>query len=166
MIVFVFPGVDKSSIADRNDIVSLDGSNYSKDTNDWYLTYCKDAEALSDQGKIVLLTPYEQVLDYFVREDIYNLYTVYPHLSILDEWLNKFDYTQFLGEMEPNQTNINAIKEILKSDFTKKIQLLNYYDKNDVFTDMRILPSTEHFLERIIEIFEERERYYEALEND
>lgn len=119
-----------------------------------------------NNGKIVLLTPYEQVLDLFAWENLYNLYAVYPHLAILDEWLDKFDYTKFLGEMEPNQTNINAIREILKSDFTKKIQLLNYYDKNDVFTDMRILPSTEHFLERIIEIFEERERYYEALEND
>lgn len=94
MIVVGYQGIGKSTLAGRdNKFIDLESGNFwvdGKRAEDWYKSYCKIAEHLSQQGYIVFTSSHEVVRKQleFTNEPVV---IVYPSIDLKDEWINKLE---------------------------------------------------------------------------
>lgn len=91
MIIIGFPGIGKSTVSKTNDkYIDLESSCFDKDANKlWYKDYCKTAIDLSNQGYVVFVSSHDKVRDYFMSNKVERVYSIFPHVSLKDEWIKR-----------------------------------------------------------------------------
>ena len=140
MIIIGYPGVGKTSLAGRyNQYIDLESSHFNDSFGEkrpgWFITYCRIAEDLSQQGYRVFVSCHNGVQEYFSKSEEYVM-IVYPSLKLKDVWVKKI---RERFEREPSLKNAKAlqtvdeyydthIKSLMNSPFENKLVLgdMNY----------------------------------------
>ncbi len=92
MIIIGYPGIGKSSIAGKNDIIDLESGNFwaeGKRPNNWYVCYCNIAEHLSRQGYIVFVSSHKVVYERLKKYSKEAIYAIFPASSLRDAWVER-----------------------------------------------------------------------------
>lgn len=92
MIIIGYPGIGKSTLARRNkDYIDLESSCFfinNKRPEDWQVIYCKVAEDLSRQGKVVFVSSHKEVVDELLTTSE-KVLAIYPDPKLKDEWIKR-----------------------------------------------------------------------------
>ena len=96
MIIIGFPGIGKSTLASNNDkFVDLESSYFKPLNNrndDWVIDYCKLAEILSKNGRIVFVSSHRAVRDYLAKMDTSETVAcIFPSERIKEQWVKKLE---------------------------------------------------------------------------
>ena len=96
MIIIVFPGIGKSTLACNNyKFVDLESSYFKTPdvrNEDWVVEYCKLAELLSKNGSIVFISSHKAVREYIAKMSTNELVTcVFPSELIREQWVKKLE---------------------------------------------------------------------------
>lgn len=101
MIIIGYPGIGKSSVAGKNDIIDLESGNFwaeGKRPDNWYVCYCNIAEHLSKQGYIVFVSSHKVVYERLKKYSKESVYAVFPAVDLKDDWVerlhNRYEKTQ------------------------------------------------------------------------
>ena len=129
MIISCYPGVGKTSLArKRLDIVDLDSSLFTdKDRKgNWAENYIRIAQALSDQGYIVLVSSHKEVRELLLNRTGIPFGEIFPDEKLYDEWVEKL---RVRWETTGNASDCEAYWRVK----------LNYYsDIHDMWRDFEI----------------------------
>ena len=91
MIVIGYPGIGKSTLADRDHrYIDLDSNCFYIDgerDSRWFVPYCNIAEDLSRHGYIVFVSSHESVREH-LRESSENVVLAYPSIDLRDAWIS------------------------------------------------------------------------------
>ena len=128
MIIVGYQGIGKSTLAGRNNMfIDLESGNFwvdGKRADDWYKTYCKIAEHLSQQGYIVFTSSHEVVRKQLANSDEIVI-AIYPSIELKDEWIARLekrysesglekDYKALMNAKDRYEENINELNESMK----------------------------------------------------
>lgn len=95
MIIFGYPGIGKTTLADGtfsyDKPIDLESSLFSTSTDPyWYKLYAKVAEDLSRQGHLVFVSTHPHVLN-MLDESTEKRIIIFPSKDLKDEWIRKLD---------------------------------------------------------------------------
>lgn len=118
MIILGYPGVGKSTLAKlRPEIVDLESSKFRKSSDsepDWEL-YCKVADNLSSQGKIVFVSTHDTVQQYIGNCSDEPSCAILPVKELQEQWIDKlcvrWDRSIDNHEEAKNARAYNYVKE-------------------------------------------------------
>lgn len=90
MIYLGYMGIGKTTLSNNNsNYIDLDSSYYKfSDTKGWPKSYCDLALFYSNQGYNVFLSCYDEVFEYFLKNNI-DVIAVYPRAEMYDLWVKK-----------------------------------------------------------------------------
>lgn len=163
MIIIGFPGIGKSTLACNNDrFVDLESSYFKipdARNDDWVVEYCKLAEFLSKNGRIVFISSHKDVRDYIAKMRTNELVTcVFPSKRVREQWVKKLedrymnsgldkDYRAFIRARDhydddirdlysddgiPYKLMITDINYNLEEEIEKFIDCIRYSSKKDI----------------------------------
>lgn len=125
MIIIGYQGIGKSSISNiETGCINLEPGCFwykGERIEHWLVLYCNTALHLSSQGYTVLITGYEDVINYmrhFIKNDV--IVAVFPDLELKDEW------TQRLRERATQsglQKDLDAYNKALE-DYDQDIKIM------------------------------------------
>lgn len=157
-IFIAYQGVGKSKTAEENDgFIDLESSNF-KDENgkrhkDWYKTYVNIAFDLATQGYRVFVSSQEEVRNQIAElKDKYQkirVYTIYPHISLRNEWIERLR-----NRYKKNSTEKNKIAWLnAKENFSKNIRELEDFSESNNIIEI-IIDEMDYNLYDYIMFFE------------
>lgn len=133
-IIFGFPGIGKSSLAnDENSFakfIDLESSNFNdingNKPDKWYEYYGNVAIDLASQSNFVFASTHKDVLEYITKTKPYKrsfnnirLLVVYPGIHLKEEWINKlqkrYDSTQSQKDKKALDRIVNHFEEDIKN---------------------------------------------------
>ena len=135
MIVVGYQGIGKSTLAGRDHkYIDLESGNFWIDgerADNWYKTYCKIAEHLSEQGYIVFVSSHETVRQYLVENSRELVVLVYPSIELKDAWIDKLEKRYIKSRLEKDyKALMNAkycyvenIRELQESCIEYKLEI-------------------------------------------
>ena len=135
MIVVGYQGVDKSTLAGRDcKYIDLESGNFwidGKRAADWYKSYCKIAEHLSEQGYIVFVSSHEVVRQYLVENSRELVALVYPSIELKDAWIDKLEKRYIKSGLEKDYkalmnakySYVENIQELQESCIEYKLEI-------------------------------------------
>lgn len=149
MIVIGFPGIGKSSVANKpidgftfSGYIDLESSNFNKTYNEWYKDYCKVAIDLSKQGYCVFVSSHKEVRDYLSQyQDVEYIVSIFPSASLHDNWLDRL-LTRYMSDHEEKHNRAfeymsnnyyTVVESMEQDDIVNKYKLT----KNDNLDDLK-----------------------------
>lgn len=142
MIIIGYQGIGKSSVAGiENGCIDLESSNFQingKRSNDWYVSYCRIALALSQQGFVVLVSSHKEVREYLVRFVFENyIVCVYPETWLQTDWIARLENRYKLFPSDKNYRALMNAKDRFK-DNIKELKSWGgfYYGITDMNYDL------------------------------
>ena len=127
MIVIGYPGVGKSTLAwSYKEYVDLESSTFfngDERPEDWYVYYCKIAEDLSKQRKVVFVSSHKAVMDE-LHNSHEKVVIVYPTSFLKEDWIKK------LQDRYDNTHSDKDLKAYLraKEHYDEDIKLMKSYN--------------------------------------
>ena len=117
MIIAGFSGIGKSTIAKSNvaRIIDLESSDFNKKDPEWYITYCKVAKRLSEQGFIVFISCHNEVRKYLSQNDIPYV-VIYPSEELEYEWIVKLQKRYEKTKLEKDLKALERIEKYFVKD--------------------------------------------------
>lgn len=119
LIICGYQGIGKSSASNtKYGIIDFESSLFKDDTNrrndNWYITYTKQAIALSEQGYIPLLSSHKVVrtaLHDYAKRGLNRVTTIAPSPNLYDKWIDRLE-----KRYNENPTNKNYIAYVNAKD--------------------------------------------------
>lgn len=127
MIIIGYPGIGKTTLAlKRSDVVDLESSMFNDDDSVkipyWYKYYCNVASDLSKQGKIVMVSNHQEVVNYLTQTLDENLCFVFPSIDLKSWWISKVKQRMI---DDPTIKNHKAFKRVCMRYTTDICKIIN-----------------------------------------
>lgn len=90
MIIAGYPGIGKTTLANKNNsVIDLESSHF-RGIKDWYKYYIEVAKSLSRQGFTVFVSTHPAVIERLITT-VPDKYTglIYPSIKLKDKWVEK-----------------------------------------------------------------------------
>lgn len=109
MIVFGYPGIGKSTLANESyltglRVIDLESSNFFVDgqrPDNWAEIYCSIAKDLSKQNYIVFMSTHQEVRDaFFKTRSDEDAAVIYPSLELKGEWVARLEDRYVLSGLD------------------------------------------------------------------
>lgn len=122
MIITGYPGIGKTTLAKKDNVIDLESSLF-KSMPNWANSYITIANYLSNQGKVVMVSSHPEVLEEIILNSK-NAYLIYPSLELKNEWINKVGHRLLINT---NQKNLRAYERV-KYYYDEDIKTLKKYN--------------------------------------
>lgn len=149
MIIVGYQGIGKSTLANKDlRYIDLESSNFfvdGKRADNWYITYCKIAVSLSNQGYYVFMSSHQVVRDELNKIPYVEKMIVCPSLELKDDWIKKLqiryensttsqeedkNYKAYMNAVDRYEDNI---RELMDEDGFKHCVIADMdYDLSDM----------------------------------
>lgn len=142
MIIIGYQGIGKSSCAGKDNCIDLESGNFWIDGmrhDDWYITYAKIANHLSEQGYTVFVSSHE-VVRKELEKSKEKVYIIHPSIYLKEDWIKRlqerYDRTgtekDFKALANAKDRYVENIMELKMSNI-KNIEISNIdYDLRDI----------------------------------
>lgn len=145
-IIFGFPGIGKSSLAnDENSsikFIDLESSNFNdingNKPDKWYEYYGNVAIDLASQSNKVFVSTHKDVLEYITKNKRYKqfinnirLLVIYPGIHLKEEWVDKLQKRYNSTQSQKDKKALDRVIEHFEEDINN---LDNFVYNNDLAT--------------------------------
>ena len=153
MIIIGYPGIGKSSISEKNNVVDLESSYFHKmgDNTEWAKSYCDVALDISRQGHVVCISSHPEVVceieeKYDKNKD--KVYIIFPDMKLKDDWIKKLENRYFKSKndnessliIEKNYRAWNHVAgHYIEDNFRLLSSKLNKYFIDDINYDLKMI---------------------------
>ena len=132
MIIIGYQGIGKSSVAGiENGCIDLESSSFrinGKRHDDWYVSYCRIALELSQQGFVVFVSSHKEVREYLVRHIFGNyIVCVYPETWLQTDWIARLQKRYDECKSEKNYRALMNAKDRYKENIEEMESWGGYY---------------------------------------
>lgn len=121
MIVIGYQGIGKSTLSNKDlRFIDLESGNFwidGKRSDDWYRPYCKIAEHLSQQGRIVFTSSHKVVREQLsISEE--QIICCVPDLNLKDDWIRKLENRYSASKLEKDYKALMNAKDCYEENIT------------------------------------------------
>ena len=150
LIVIGYQGIGKTSLASdiSNKVIDFESSLFKQPNglrrDDWYVTYCKQAISIANQGFVVCTSSHKSVRQEFekTKPDTVDILSVYPSLELKDLWIKRLRQRHLVDMSEKNTA---ALIDAM-TNYEKSIEDM----ENDILFYKIVLESTNYRLFNLI----------------
>lgn len=135
MIIVGYPGIGKSTIANKNALcIDLESSMFNDEfgnkIKDWYKYYCNVAIDLHNQGKTVFVSNHSDVYNQLSKYELAktDLAFIFPSLQLHDAWVDKLRDRYYEDSLKKNENAWLRASNCYKEDIEN---LINFVKQNN-----------------------------------